>query len=93
MGACIERDLDTIQQERRFTVSKRLTAVAEADKLEGDRCDSEDETAVAADNEETSNEEESAGSDGEDVTAVAADNEATLIGSARQHRPSGGRQF
>ena len=47
----------------------------EADKLEGDPCDSEDETAVAADNEEASNEEESAGSEGEDVTAVAADNE------------------
>lgn len=44
----------------------------EEDKLEGDPCDSEDETAVAADNEEASNEEESAGSDGDDVTAVEA---------------------
>ena len=44
----------------------------EEDKLEGDPCDSEDETAVAADNEEASNEEESAGSDGDDVTEVEA---------------------
>ena len=44
----------------------------EADKLEGDASDSEDETAVAADNEEAGNEEESAGSDGDDVTAVEA---------------------
>ena len=45
----------------------------EADKLEGDQCDSEGEAAVAADNGEASNEEESAGSDCEEAVAVAAE--------------------
>ena len=54
-------------------------AVDEADKLEGDGCASEDEAAVAADNEDegASNEDEGAGSDGEDEPAVAADGFAT----------------